>query len=115
MRTVFWVPVVTLPGALECSLRVLPQSSDPALAVDNPDDPVGRDADARGDDRYHILRSGQKVLLQGVDNQLAGTSVQPDNRIKRRFKIFNLTFLTFQLHILRQLTNFGRVQNFNAS
>lgn len=110
LRTVFWVPVVTLPGALECSLRVLPQSSYPAFAVDNPDDSVGRDADARGDDRDHVLRSGQKVLLQGVDNQLAGTSVQPDDT-----KIFTYLSHPFQhFHYISPSTNFGRVQNFNA-
>ena len=77
LRTVFWVPVVTLPGALKRGLRVLPESGDPALAVDNAHDPVGRDADARGDDGDNVLGRGKEVLLQGVHHQLARTPVQP--------------------------------------
>ena len=71
--------VVSLPGALEDRLRVLPHGGDLALAVHDPHDPEGRDVDARGrgrGDGHEVLRVGVQVLLEGVDDELTRLAVE---------------------------------------
>ena len=73
------MPVVTLSGALEDRLGVLPDAGDLALAVDDADDPEGGDVDAGGrgrGDGDKVLRVGVEVLLQGVDDQLTRLAVE---------------------------------------
>ena len=69
---ILWVPVVSLPGALQRGLGVLPDRGDPALLIDDANDTEGGEVESGrggGDrERRECLGVRVQILLETVDH-----------------------------------------------